>query len=54
MDMDEYVRLQNIELYRKLLAESPAGEARKAVLSKLLAEEKAKEAVKAQDLSKSK
>ena len=45
MEIDEYVRQQNLELYRKLLAESPAGDPRRILLMQLLTEEKAKEAV---------
>jgi phage terminase Nu1 subunit (DNA packaging protein) len=46
MDVDEYVRRQNLELYRKLLAECPADDPRKEVLVRLLADEKAGAAVK--------
>ena len=46
MDLDEYVRRQNLELYRKLLADCPADDPRREVLFKLLADEKAGAAVK--------
>ena len=37
MEIDEYVRQQNLELYRKLLAESPANDLRRILLMQLLA-----------------
>jgi len=47
MELDEYVRQQNLQLYRKLLGELSADDSRRIMLSKLLAEEKTKEAEKA-------
>jgi hypothetical protein len=47
MKLDEYLRQQNLELYRKLLVELPPDDSRRIMLSKLLAEEKVKEAAKA-------
>ena len=44
MEIDEYVRQQNLELYRKLLAESAADDPRRILLVQLITEEKAKDA----------
>jgi hypothetical protein len=44
LGLEDYVRQQNIELYRKLLAEQPAVGQRRIVLEKLLSEENAKQA----------
>jgi uncharacterized protein YciW len=41
--VEKFVRKQNIERYRRLLAENPS-EAERQVLERLLAEEEAKEA----------
>jgi hypothetical protein len=43
-DTDDYVRQQNIELYRKLLAEAPVEGPRRIILRRLLAEEQARQA----------
>ena len=48
MELDEFVRQQNLALYRKLLAESPADDPRRIMLQKLFADEKAKEAAGAE------
>jgi hypothetical protein len=50
MKLDAYVHQQNLELYRKLLAETPADDSRRMMLMQLLAEEKARETVEAKML----
>ena len=43
MELEEFVRQQNVKLYRKLLEELPTDSPRRETLAKLLAAEKAKE-----------
>jgi cytochrome c-type biogenesis protein CcmH/NrfG len=43
MELDDFVCQQNLELYRKLLAESAADDPRRTMLQKLIAEEKARQ-----------
>jgi hypothetical protein len=52
MELDEYARQQNLQLYRKLLGELSADDSKRLMLSKMLAEEKMKEAAKAKIHSK--
>jgi hypothetical protein len=44
-DVEDYVRQQNIGLYRRLLTELPADDPRRIVLVKPLSEERTKETV---------
>ena len=43
MELEEFVHQQNLELYRRLLAELPADDPSRMTLLKRLAEEKARE-----------